>query len=265
MRLYKILVEKEGVYYSPFQEYYYGSLEDLLGKPMTTTCSQSDDSCDSGFYATPLEGLIYTNLSRPGTTVFEVEMGGDSKKFSEFKQRFSEQKFIRVVPMDEVKELVKGLQIGYDLYHALWPVNPTEIFNDVTEEDWVELDKWYSVWDSVWDSVRDSVWASVRDSVMASVTDSVWTSVGAYVRASVWTSVRASVADSVTDSVWASVRAYVGYLFQGIKTWKYVEHVPGVYPFQSAVNLWYRGLIAVRIGDKWGLYSSKLKEVIFKD
>ena len=221
MRLYKILVEKEGVYYSPFQEYYYGSLEDLLGKPMTTTCSQSDDSCDSGFYATPLEGLIYTNLSRPGTTVFEVEMGGDSKKFSEFKQRFSEQKFIRVVPMDEVKKLVKGLQIGYDLYHALWPVNPTEIFNDITEEDWVELDKWTSVTDSV--------------------------------------------ADSVTDSVWASVRAYVGYLFQGIKTWKYVEHVPGVYPFQSAVNLWYRGFIAVRIGDKWGLYSSKLKEVIFKD
>ena len=241
MRLYKILVEKEGVYYSPFQEYYYGSLEDLLGKPMTTTCSQSDDSCDSGFYATPLEGLIYTNLSRPGTTVFEVEMGGDSKKFSEFKQRFSEQKFIRVVPMDEVKELVKGLQIGYDLYHALWPVNPTEIFNDITEEDWVELDKW------------------------TSVTDSVWYSVGASVRDSVWASVRASVADSVTDSVWASVRAYVGYLFQGIKTWKYVEHVPGVYPFQSAVNLWYRGFIAVRIGDKWGLYSSKLKEVIFKD
>ena len=209
MRLYKILVEKEGMYYSPFQEYYYGSLEDLLGKPMTTTCSQSNDSCDSGFYATPLEGLVFTNLSRPGTTVFEVEMGGDSKIFSAFEQRFSEQQFIRVVPMDEVKELVKGLQIGYDLYHALWPVNPTEIFNDVTEEDWVELDKW--------DSVRDSVWDSV------------------------------------------------GYLFQGIKTWKYVEHVPGVYPFQSAVNLWYRGFIPVRIGYKWGLYSSKLKEVIFKD
>ena len=217
MRLYKILVEKEGMYYSPFQEYYYGSLEDLLGKPMTTTCSQSNDSCDSGFYATPLEGLVYTNLSRPGTTVFEVEMGGDSKIFSAFKQRFSEQQFIRVVPMDEVKELVKGLQIGYDLYHALWPVNPTEIFNDVTEEDWVELDKWTSVRAYVWDSVRDSVWA------------------------------------------------YVGYLFQGIKTWKYVEHVPGVYPFQSAVNLWYRGFIPVRIGYKWGLYSSKLKEVIFKD
>ena len=257
MKLYKILIEKEGVYYSPFQEYYYGSLEDLLGKPMTTTCSQSDDSCDSGFYATPLEGLVYTNLSRPGTTVFEVEMGGDSKKFSEFKQRFSEQKFIRVVPMDEVKELVKGLQIGYDLYHALWPVNPTEIFNDVTEEDWVELDKWASVWASVTASVWDSVWASVTDSVWASV----WASVTASVTDSVWASVGDSMWASVGDSVWA----YVGYLFQGIKTWKYVEHVPGVYPFQSAVNLWYRGFIAVRIGDKWGLYSSKLKEVIFKD
>ena len=248
MRLYKILVEKEGVYYSPFQEHCYGSLEDLLGKPMTTTCSQSNNSCDSGFYATPLEGLVFTNLSRPGTTVFEVEMGGESKIFSPFKQRFSEQKFIRVVPMDEVKDMVKGLQIGYDLHHALWPVNPTEIFFDVTEEDWVELDKWASVWDSVVDSVRDSVWGSVVDSVRAYVRDSVWDSVRAYVRA------------YVRASMWA----YVGYLFQGINPWKYVEHVPGVYPFQSAVNLWHRGFIPVRVGDKWGLYSSKLKEVIFR-
>ena len=115
--------------------------------------------------------------------------------------------------MVEVKELVKGLQIEYDLYHALWPVNPTEIFNDVTEEDWVELDKW------------------------------------------------ASVRDSVGDSVWA----YVGYLFQGIKTWKYVEHVPGVYPFQSAVNLWHRGFIPVMVDNKWGLYSPKLRRIIYKD
>ena len=53
MRLYKILVEKEGVYYSPFQGHYYGSLEDLLGKPMTTFCSQHEKDCGEGFYATP--------------------------------------------------------------------------------------------------------------------------------------------------------------------------------------------------------------------
>ena len=263
-KMYKILVERDGEYLSPFKTFNYGRLEEFIGKEMSTNCSMSDDDCDSGFYATTLQGLVYTNLTRKGSTVFEVGMGGINKKFNEFKHRFTTQKFLRIVPIEELKELVIKVNVGYDLYHALWPVNPLDILNDPSDEDWKELDKWESVsdyvsdsvgdsvGDSVWDSVSDSVWDSVR----ASVGDSVWKSVGD----SVWNSVN----DSVWKSVWDSVRAYVGSLFHPIK-WKHIEHEEGVYPFQSAVNLWNRGFIPVKVEGKWGLYSSKLKKIIYND
>ena len=220
-KMYKILVERDGKYLSPFQEFNYGRLEEFIGKEMSTTCSMSDDDCDSGFYATPLQGLVYTNLSRKGSTVFEVEMGGINKKFNEFKHRFTTQKFLRIVLIEELKELISKVDVGYDLYHALWPVNPLEILNDPSDEDWKELDKWASVRKSVW----ESVWESVRE----------------------------------------SEAAYVGSLFPAIKKWKHIEHEEGVYPFQSAVNLWNRGFIPVKVEGKWGLYSSKLKKIIYND
>jgi len=95
-----------------------------------------------------------------------------------------------------------------------------------------------SVWDSVWDSVRDSVGDSVRDSVRDSVEDSVWDSVGG----SVW--------DSVEDSVWA----YIGSFFK-LSKWKYIKHLPYVYPFQSVVELWNMGLVPTFDGTKWRLHS----------
>ena len=228
-KMYKILVERDGEYLSPFKTFNYGRLEEFIGKEMSTNCSMSDDDCDSGFYATPLQGLVYTNLARKGSTVFEVEMGGINKKFNEFKHRFTTQKFLRIVPIEELKELVIKVNVGYDLYHALWPVNPLDILNDPSDEDWKELDKW--------DSVRASVRASVRNYV--------------------WDSVRYSVSDSEA--------AYVGSLFPAIKKWKHIEHEEGVYPFQSAVNLWNRGFIPVKVEGKWGLYSSKLKKIIYND
>ena len=215
-KMYKILVKRGGEYLSPFKRFNYGRLEEFIGKEMSTNCSMSDDDCDSGFYATPLQGLVYTNLARKGSTVFEVEMGGINKKFNEFKHRFTTQKFLRIVPIEELKELVIKVNVGYDLYHALWPVNPLDILNDPSDEDWKELDKWVSVW------------------------------------------------DSVRKSVWDSVGAYVGSLFHPIK-WKHIEHEEGVYPFQSAVNLWNRGFIPVKVEGKWGLYSSKLKKIIYND
>ena len=251
-KMYKILVERGGEYLSPFKRFNYGRLEEFIGKEMSTNCSMSDDDCDSGFYATPLQGLVYTNLARKGSTVFEVEMGGINKKFNEFKHRFTTQKFLRIVPIEELKELVIKVNVGYDLYHALWPVNPLDILNDPSDEDWKELDKWDYVRGYVSDSVRVSVEDYVSDSVWDSVRDSVRDSVGGYV----W--------DSVWKSVWGSVRAYVGSLFHPIK-WKHIEHEEGVYPFQSAVNLWNRGFIPVKVEGKWGLYSSKLKKIIYND
>ena len=259
-KMYKILVERDGEYLSPFKRFNYGRLEEFIGKEMSTNCSMSDDDCDSGFYATPLQGLVYTNLARKGSTVFEVEMGGINKKFNEFKHRFTTQKFLRIVPIEELKELVIKVNVGYDLYHALWPVNPLDILNDPSDEDWKELDKWESVSDYVWKSVWKSVRESVSDSVWDSVWESVWDYVSDYLSDYVWDSGR----KSVSDYVWDSVRAYVGSLFHPIK-WKHIEHEEGVYPFQSAVNLWNRGFIPVKVEGKWGLYSSKLKKIIYND
>ena len=64
--------------------------------------------------------------------------------------------------------------------------------------------------------------------------------------ASVWDSVRDSVWASVRDSVWDSVGAYIGSLF--------LKHEEGVYPFRSAVDLWRRGFVPLKIEEKWHLY-----------
>ena len=118
-----------------------------------------------------------------------------------------------------------------------------------------------SVWASVGDSVGDSVWASVGDFVWASVRASVWASV----RASVWASVWASVGDSVGDSVGASVGAYTGWIFRDVvEKWKGIDHEPGVYPFQPAVDLWKQGLVSSYDGKVWRLHGGEKAEVLWE-
>ena len=91
-----------------------------------------------------------------------------------------------------------------------------------------------------------------------------WASVWASVRASVWDSVWASVGDSVGDSVWDSVWAYIGSLFPNIKKWKYIYHKEGVYPYQSAVDLWYSGFVPSFDGKIWRLHSGRKAKVVFE-
>jgi len=108
--------------------------------------------------------------------------------------------------------------------------------------------------------VRASVGDSVWDNVRASVGDSVWDNVRVSVGDSVLDNVRASVGDSVWVSVWvsvrASVRAYVGSLLKlPRKEWKYTKKIKtDDYPFQSAVDLWKRGLVPSFDGKKWRLH-----------
>ena len=137
-------------------------------------------------------------------------------------------------------------------------VNPLNLNRlRVTKKDISLLKEWSSVRDSVrdsvWSSVRDSVWSSVWDSVRDSVRDSVWSSV----RDSVWSSVRDSVRDSVwssvRDSVWSSVWAYISSFFN-IEKWKYIDHKPGINPFQSAIDLWNSGLVPSYDGKTWRLH-----------
>ena len=129
-----------------------------------------------------------------------------------------------------VKELNPSQLFKWRYSEACKPVKPFEIEQSegITEMDLKKIHEWASVWYSVWDSVWASVWASVRDSVR----DSVW--------------------DSVGDSVWA----YTGHIFApAVRKWKYIEHKRGVYPFQSAVDLWMQGLVPSYDGKLWRLHS----------
>ena len=129
---------------------------------------------------------------------------------------------------------------GIDLDKARNPVNPLKLPRRIPTEEDIELLK---------------IWASVRASVRASVGASVWASV----RASVWD----SVGDSVWDSVWASVWALVGSLFTEITEWEYAPKTDG-YPYQSAVDLWKRGLVASFDGKTWRLHSGEKAEIVWE-
>ena len=130
------------------------------------------------------------------------------------------------------KEWQQEVYSKINLEEALNPINPFKIKHGdkVTQEELELLKKWDSLWDSVWDSVGDSLWDSVR--------------------ASVW--------------------AYIGSLFTGIDEWKYVDYKrkdlfqKGVYPFQPAVDLWKRGLVASYDGKLWHLHTGKKAKVIWK-
>jgi len=60
-------------------------------------------------------------------------------------------------------------------------------------------------------------------------------------------------------------RAYIGYIFAPIvENWQYIEHKPGEYPFQSAVDLWKMGLVASFDSKKWQLHGGKDARVLWK-
>jgi len=158
---------------------------------------------------------------------------------------------------------------------SVWNSVCDSVWSSVGESVWssvkdsVKDSVWESVWESVWDSVRSSVgysvwysvWNSVRSSVGYSVWESVWDSVRSSVGYSVWNSVR----NSVWDSVWNSVWAYIGSLFPSIGKWEYKNHEHSQYPFQSAVNLWYRGLVPSFDGKIWRLHSGEKAEVVWEE
>ena len=249
MKKYKVLRLVNGELISPYQNYNYGKLEDVMGKKMV--CKDFDDDCEkdcsSGFYATDLDGLIY-NLNRyKDNRVFEVEVSGRSVIYDKYKQRFEEQTIIRLLPKTEVRKLIKeqSEKMDWDYYHACYPVNPLELDVLFDKEKALSLLKeWDSVWVSVWDSVSDSVRASM----------------GASVRASVWVSVWDSVGVSVRDFIWA----YVSSFFPNINKWKYIDHKEGVNPFQSGIDLWHMGLVPSFDGKVWRLRKGEKAEVVLE-
>jgi len=246
MKMYKVLNDDLT---SPFQGFQYE-----IGKEYV--CEDFDDSdkeCSKGFYATNIEGLIYSY--RKGRKVFEVEMGGREKRFDQFKHRFEKQTILRVMPEAELKKLLseESQRVGYNLLEICFPINPFKIKHvvELTQADIDNLKKWASVRDSIWDSISNSVSGSISNSVSGSVGCSIRDSI----RDSVWSSVGDSVWNSVGDSVWNSVWVYISSLFPNIKKWKYVEHEEGVNPFQCCIDLWKRGLVPSFDDTTWRLHS----------
>ena len=231
---------------SPYQGFKF----ELGKKYVCGNFDTSDKECSNGFYAVDFNGIVYA-LNRSGRkhSVFEVEVGGRSKEFNQFKRRYEEITILRELAEDEIKEglLACEEKEGYRVCEACYPVHPFEVNPMPLEDAKKLLEEWkkvrgsdrYSVWNSVWDSVKVSVW----DSVWASVWDSVWDSVRASVRASVW------------DSVWDSARAYISSLFTNIEQRKYVKHEAGVNPFQSGINLWKGGYVPSFDGKTWRLHT----------
>ena len=166
----------------------------------------------------------------PLTKVFEIDQLNTKDDSGQIKEICLNLDFKKIVPELIIKEIVNPLELGTA---------------KVYKKDIELLKKWASVWASVGASVRASVGGSVWDSVR----DSVWASVGGSVRDSVRDSVWASVRDSVWDSVWAYTSS-----FFNLEKWKYIEHKKGVNPFQSAIDLWERGLVPSFDGKLWRLH-----------
>ena len=246
MKLYKVL-NKDLT--SPFQNFQFE-----IGKEYS--CLDFDEDitkdCSRGYYATDLNGLIYSfNINKK---VFECEVKGKRVEIDKYKRRYENITLKKEIFHIELKQLLKTDEInkkeGFNYIEAMFPINPLLIKSKkVTTKD-IELLK-------VWDSVR----ASVRDSVRDSVRASVWASVGDSVR----DSVRASVRDSVGDSVWDSVWAYISSLFPNIKQWKHAKHKEGINPYQSCVDLWKSGFIPSYDGKTWMLHSNTNAKIVFQE
>jgi hypothetical protein len=277
MKLYKVLRHIDGKLFSPFQNYEYEPGREYL-------CADFDsnpaEDCSRGYYATDIDGIIYSFRNLPGYEVWEVEVGGKGVEIDQFKRRYERITLLRQIPPDELKMLAEAEEenVGYKLAEALFPANPFKIkAGPVTDEEVGLLKKWdsvrssvrHSVWGSVWDSLRgniedsvlwDSVWNSLRDNIGDSIWDSVWSSLRDIAK----DSVRDSIRDSIWDSVWDSVWAYVSSLYTGIKKWKYFDHPEGKNPFQPCIDLWHRGFVPSFDGKIWRLHAGEKAEIVWE-
>ena len=225
---------------------------------------ESDNECSTGFYATDVEGILYS--FRPDRLVFECEVFGRSKCFDQYKQRHERFVLGRQIPETELKTILQAEseRLGYNLFELCYPVHPFKIeAGPVTDHEIDLLKKWASlgtdvrinirtslgdsvgrsVGSSVWDSVWDSVGDSVGDSVMDSVMDSVGHSVGSFEAFTLFSRER-----SVRVSVWDSVWAYISSLFPN------VQFSADLSP---CVELWRSGFVPSFDGETWRLHAAK--------
>ena len=268
-KLYKVLRRVNGKLVSPFQGHEYEPGKEYICVDFD---SNPGEGCSRGYYATGIDGIIYSFRNLPGFEVWKVEVGGKGVEIDQFKRRYERITLLRQIPPDELKMLAEAEEenVGYKLAEALFPVNPLKIkAGPVTDEEIDLLKKWASLWDSIIrSSVWDSVLGSVRGGIRVSIRDSIWDSVWDSIRGSVLGSVRGSVLDSVRggilDSVRGSVWAYISSLYTGIKKWKYFDHPEGENPFQPCIDLWHRGFVPSFDGKIWRLHAGEKAEIVWE-
>lgn len=154
----------------------------------------------------------------------------------------------------EVLEEITDLDalFGWRYSEVLHPLNPFTIPASLVDESVLRLlERWDLVWSLVWSSVSASVGISVSVSVIAVTEALIQEKVGALIEA--------QSGGAVEAQVWA----YIGSLFPNIQEWKFIPHKKGIYPFQPAVDLWRRGLVASCDGRMWRLHSGKDAKVVW--
>jgi len=269
-KLYKVLRrDDDGKLVSPFQDYEYEPGKEYICVDFDP---DPEENCSRGYYATGIDGIIYSFRNLPGYEVWEVEVSGKRVEIDQFKRRYERIKLVRQVPLEEVRALAEAEEekIGYKLSEALFPVNPFKIkAGPVTDEEIELLKKWRNVRGSIGNSIWDNVRGSIEDSIWDNVGRCVWSSI----LGRAWDSLRDRVKDSVRDgytwnsiwdSVWDSVRAYISSLYPSIKTWKYIDHPEGENPFQPAITLWHRGFVPSFDGKTWRLHAGENAEVVWE-
>ncbi|MFH1562269.1 MAG: hypothetical protein ABIF11_02450 [Nitrospirota bacterium] len=164
----------------------------------------------------------------------------------------------------DFKQIVPELIIK-PIIHPFRDIPPAET---VTDKDIKLLKDWASVGFSVWDSLRSSarsslkssvgdfVWNSLKSSVGASLKSSVWDSLRASLKSSVWDSLMSSLRSSLRDSVWDFEWAYISSFFD-LQEWKESN------PFQSAIDLWERGLVPSFDGKDWRLHTGPDAKIVY--
>ena len=261
---------------SPYKNFRY-----TVGKEYT--CKDFDDNPKKdrsrGYYAVDVEGLPY--MYRPDTQIWWCEVGGKEVEYDIYKRRYEKIRITHQANLDEIKQMAvsRERECGYKLSEVLFPINPLNVFTNeeateeiVTQLTLDQLREWTAVRAFIWgyeDYVLDSVHDSVRDSVWESDQDYVLDYVQASMRASVWASVQANIQDYdqayVRDSAWDFAWAYTSSLFPDIEKWKYIDHEPGVNPFQAGIDLWKSGFVPSFDGKKWRLHAGPKAKVVWEE
>ena len=228
--MYKVFKrDNNGKLISPFRKFEYEEGKEYVCVDFDTN---PQEDCSRGYYATDIDGLIFSFRNLPSYEVWDCKVSGQKVEYDQFKRRYEKLKLLRQVPFEEVKQLALAEEpkVGYKLAEALFPVNPLKIQrNSLPTKTEIELlEKWNSVGNSVGDSVGDPV----RDSVGNSVGNSVW--------------------------------AYISSLFPGIRKWQYIDYPEGENPFQPCIDLWHRGLVPGFDGKVWRLHAGEKAKVVWE-